>query len=309
MVEKSKDYSSLGVAMVLAPCSSRKTKLSPSELVCSSLRRSTQDVVQNEWLSRIAMKHPLTEARHLYAGDSFARVLGAADRAQASLFVISAGLGLVNSETHVPSYDLTLARHAEQSVRDRVEDMFVASNWWSAVQGAPYSSSIREIEEGSARILVALTRSYAELIGPALTSLPAEAKERLRIFGSGVEAHLPVELRRQVIPFDSRLDALVPGTKLNGASRHLAHFANLVSKEPVHSVERDRCIASESLSGIPVHKAASRRRVPDAVLRKRIEAFVRQGFSATNALRLLRKDLSLACEEQRFRKIYSEVRS
>src|SRR3546814_6547531 len=90
------------------------------------------------------------------------------------------------------------------------------------------------------RILVGLTRPYAVLVGSALASLPPEILGRVRIFGAGLTAHLPAALHPQVLHYDSRLDVLSPGTRLDGSARSLEHFAGLAVAVPLSTVADDQ---------------------------------------------------------------------
>src|SRR3546814_7263091 len=78
------------------------------------------------------------------------------------------------------------------------------------------------------RILVGLTRPYAVLVGSALASLPPEILGRVRIFGAGLTAHLPAALHPQVLHYDSRLDVLSPGTRLDRSEEHTSELQSLM---------------------------------------------------------------------------------
>lgn len=84
-----------------------------------------------------------------------------------------------------------------------------------SVKLAPWERSA-----GRARILVSLTQPYAEMVGPSLAKLPAADRSRLRILGFGLKPCLPREfLHQQLITYDDRLNQVIPGTRLDGASR------------------------------------------------------------------------------------------
>lgn len=296
-----------GVAAIISPCSARKSKLSSPALDCSSLPYGHQAEVGAQWMARLGKGAPCALAGELYVGDSVARARTEADRAKARFFIISAGLGLLRSTTAVPSYDLTLAQGVGASIRDRITDGFDPDAWWVHVQSGPFSCPLDDISlGGSGRILVALTRPYAELVGTALATLPSGLQKRLRIFGIGISAHLPEALKPQIIPFDTRLDVISPGTRLNGAARQLVHFSDLVTALPIGSVEQDLELVDKAFACLEVPSVISRERADDAALLKRIDGLAREGLSATSALRRLR-EVGMACEERRFRRLYKEA--
>lgn len=307
MADKSRNVQAPGIAAILSPCSARKSKLSAPGLNCASLPLAPQAEVATQWLARLTKEVALTPASELYVGDSLTRVRGAGERAHVPFFVISAGLGLLHATTAVPGYDLTLAQGADGAIHNRVTDRFDPAMWWERVQSSPFAHPLDEVGQAeTGRILVALTRPYAGLVGAALAALPSTLRKRLRIFGLGIGAHLPETLKPQIIPFDARLDVISPGTRLNGAARQLVHFSDLVTSQPIGSVKQDQALVDKAFASLEVPSAISRERANDAALLKRINGFAREGLSATSALRRLR-DFGMACEEQRFRRLYKEA--
>lgn len=300
-----------GIALIVAPCSARKTKLPIASLCASKLPRGTQAAVAKAWLARLASapKEGLTPGRELYAGRSYRRIRAVSEQAGCRLLVISAGLGLVDSSTEVPSYDLTLSPSATHSLDTKFVSRMVPSTWWEAVQKGPYATPVVALGEGNGRVLVALTRPYAEMVGPSIASLPLFVRNRLRIFGSGLTQHLPSILHPQIIAYDGRLERVIAGTRLDAASRAMAHFVGIVSNSPATTVEADQADVDAALSDIALPIAPFRKRANDATLTRHIVRFVRSGLSATTALKRLRAEAHIACEERRFRRLYDEVSS
>jgi len=73
------------------------------------------------------------------------------------------------------------------------------------------------------------------------------------------------------------------------------------------SAEADQALVDAALSPIEVGSPVSRQRVSDATLQKHMTRFIELGLSATSALRELRSEMLLACEERRFRRLYQEM--
>lgn len=262
------------------------------------------------WIDRLA-KAPAkgrVVVRDLYQGSGFARVSNAAGGAGCPLFVVSAGLGLLPESTLVPSYDLTLSPSAPLPIMKRITDPFSPAKWWKAIQEGPFAHSLRQsVTAEHGRIVVAVTRPYAELIGADLAALPQPIRSRLRIIGPGLANHLPQELREQCLVYDARLDAMTPGTRLDAAARACAHFLALVATVPLGGVDYDQALIDADLSRFQRQATPSRPRLSDAALRKHIARMAGQGLSATRALQKLRTELHGACEERRFRRLYQEV--
>lgn len=311
MIDRKADSSNIGVASIASPCSARKGILPETALQARLLSRDTQKVVSETWVGRLTKVRcaGLVLARDLYAGTAFRRARVAADAVGCPLFVISAGLGLVAGTTPVPAYDLTLSPSAASPLQARLTGEFAPALWWAALQHGPFASPLADLGRRNGRILVALTQPYATLIGSALAALPVPIRGRLRLLGSGLGLiqHLPTALRGQAIQYDVRLNVLNPGTRMDAAARALAHFARLIASMPVGSVEDDQQAVESALADIPRPVAEKRPRVSDETLSEHIVYLARRGLSATNALRYLRCEAHMACEERRFRRLYAEA--
>lgn len=300
-----------GIASIAVPCSARKEQLPPPSLRSMNLRKDWPLRVSRQWMERLreasADEGALVAAENLYKGRAFQVARAAANAIGGPLFIISAGLGLVGGSTQVPSYDLTLSPYAEEALQAKLRGQLDPTKWWSAVQSGPYACSMESLGRHDGRILVALTQPYADLIGQALALLPVEMRTRLRIFGGGLGQRLPEEIRPNVIFYDGRLDALNPGTRLDAGARALAHFAELTHRCPVTDVHADQALVEIALNGVTPPDVPVRQRVSDEVLKEKLACFARAGLSASVALRRLRDDVQVACEERRFRRLYEEV--
>ncbi|WP_394541516.1 DUF6884 domain-containing protein [Lysobacter enzymogenes] len=290
------------------PCSARKIKLPAEALQGKNLSRAAQARVADQWCERLRQAHPYScLARNLYLGRSFRKACKAADEAGAPLFIFSAGLGLITGAAVVPPYDLTLSPGAPGTLSKRIRGAFVPAAWWERMQAGGFASPVTALGARNGRILVGLTRPYAALVGSALASLPPEMLGRLRIFGGGLAQRLPANLHPQLLHYDARLDVLSPGTRLDGAARSVEHFAQLAAAMPLSTVAADQVLIESSLSQVVAHPAIKRPRVTDASLLSYIRPLVREGISATSALKQLRSQALVACEERRFRRLYKEA--
>ena len=309
MIEKKDIFPAVGVTAIAAPCSARKEKLPADGPTALKLPRGSQRVAAKAWLNRLESvpASGLTRASQLYAGRSFRRVRDVANDLGCRLFVISAGLGLLDGETKIPSYDLTLSATGHGALSGRLTHAVRPSEWWLSLEASPFACSLEKICEGRARILIALTQSYADMFGASLAALPEVERGRLRILGFGLKPYISPALHQQIITYDDRLNQLTPGTRLDGASRALAHFATLVAQRPMGAAEVDQALVDAVLSGLKQPVLAVRERVSDAVLAKHVARFVRHGLSATKALERLRSETLVACEERRFRRLYEEA--
>lgn len=297
-----------GIASIAVPCSARKKKLPTEILQGRNLSHAAQSRVADQWCERLRQAHPWSlPARDLYLGGSFRKACKVADETGALLFIFSAGLGLVTGTAVIPSYDLTLSLGASGTLSKRIRGAFVPAAWWERLQTERFASPMTALGDCKGRILVGLTRPYAALVGSTLASLPSEMHGRLRIFGGGLARYLPANLHPQLLHYDARLDVLSPGTRLDGAARSIEHFAQLAAAIPLSTVAADQALIESALAQIVARPVIKRPRVSDASLRKYIRPFVREGLSATSALKQLRSQALIACEERRFRRLYEEA--
>ena len=171
------------------------------------------------WLERlrgVAAEIPSQyfRANQTYCGRGFAEALIASGANP--LYVISAGLGLVQSTDRIPAYGLTVAGQAKDSIAAKCP-MFDLAGWWDGLRGSPYSrGGIREVfggDEPSSVVVVALPRSYFAMIEGELGSLHTNLKHQLRIVGIP-EAQVTESLQQYVMPIDERLDG--PDSPLRG---------------------------------------------------------------------------------------------
>ena len=133
------------VAAVIAPCSSRKTLESPPQARAVSLAVSSQTTLETAWVARLKTFHRVVAAQDLYSGRGAALARRAAHGASASLYIVSAGLGLVAGSERVPAYGMTVARRGDDSIPMRVKGRFDSSAWWSAVSAGPISTSLERV--------------------------------------------------------------------------------------------------------------------------------------------------------------------
>jgi len=308
-IEDKAYFSGKGVACVLTPCSARKSKLLEAPLSASTITAGQQAAVARQWRRKLLAGKPVARGGDLYSGSAFRRVRKVGIDLGASVWIISAGLGLIRSSGLVPSYDLTLSSHSPESLPGRVTGPFSYPQWWADIQQGPFAcplSAIGEDEEGG-RILLCLTKPYARLLGPALAELPGATLDRLRIFGPGIGASLPESLRSRVLVYGARLDLISPGIQLDAGARALEHFAKLTRNQPLTDVTGDQALVDCALSPYQPPEMVERGRLDDSSLREHVRPWAAQGISVRVALRRLRDMSLISCEEKRFRRIYEEA--
>lgn len=296
------------VANIIIPCSSRKRLRPAPSARAVSLATAAQSDVETAWLRRIAtLERPLA-ARDLYVGRGAVLGRQSALAAAASLYIASAGLGLVSADEPVPTYGVTVAGRGEDSISARVIGRLDPGAWWSAVCGGPMSTTLERIMAGTeGRItLVALTKPYATMLAASLASLPESVIGGLRLFGWRLHDTLPPALHGAIMGYDGRLEGVLPGTRNDYPQRALAHFVAAVLpaggglKQHHHGVEA-------ALSRLQAPRLVARPRASDDEILAWLGRPAQEGEGIGRLLRRIR-DEGIACEQARFARLHARAR-
>src|SRR5258708_4371280 len=102
--EKSHRGTIIPIDVVVTTCSHRKTQRPKRSAPPSSLLRGTQRAVESAWRDKLRKIPRSVSAGEFYAGRAFGLAVEAARISDASLYVLSAGLGLLPAERPIPVY-------------------------------------------------------------------------------------------------------------------------------------------------------------------------------------------------------------
>jgi len=284
----------------------RRKKIRPQfDATAVSLPVACQDVVVSAWLEGLRVRSAEAEVRDLYAGRGFRLAVQAADAANARLCVLSAGLGLVEASQRVPSYGLTVTRGRAESLPEKVSGEFNAATWFCAMLGGPYSRRWIDVIGRSGRILLALSRPYAEMVGTSLLEFGADTLSRVRIFGAALTGALPAALWPAIAPYDRRLDAILPGTRVDFSQRALFHFVkSVLPNSGMCSRDSDFAEVEAALKNTTAPDRMRRPRRSDEEILQIILARLDTQSGIGRVLRALRYEEGVACEQSRFTRLY-----
>lgn len=287
-------------------CSKRKRAETDCTLYARDLDIDDTRTVATAWGRRLAEVRPHIPAGDLYSGRGFLEARRAAVHLNANLAVVSAGLGLVDATTLVPSYSLTTAPRDADSVLTKTRD--TAAAWWGALQAvSPFSSSTPTSETGL--ILASLSASYLSMVADEWSAWPAEQRSRLRIFSKECPSGVAETLASSWMPYDDRLDAVasdLAGTQGDFAQRALRHFAITIggSSDPAYDSAKVR----SALDGLQPRNTPVRNRLTDDAVLQLIDThWETVGGRSGAMLRYLRNDLGFACEQSRFKNLFKQA--
>ena len=293
-------------AAVITVCTHRKRAQPSFAATPVSLPLGSQEAVQTAWIEKIRTAPTNAAANELYAGRGFGLAIEAAKIASGKLYILSAGLGLVAGDQQIPVYGLTVSGGHTDSVSSRVTGRLDVASWFSAVLSSPYSEPWTDVvSENSGRILVALTRPYARMVGQSLSTLEPQALARLRIFGASLASDLPASLHPALTPYDHRLNAVFPGTCADFPQRALLHFVRSVAiRHDAQDRDADHAAVAAALRGVAAPDRLHRPRRTDEEILQLIAMRLRSLSGIAQILRALRDEDGVACEQSRFSRLY-----
>ena len=302
---------------VITNCTNRKLVAPAPRLQASKLGRGSQEKLARNWSKRIQTTKPVVRAGDLYGGRAFREAENAAKSGGGSLWIVSAGLGLVSANTHVPSYGLTISPGSPDSLSDLVSgDHFCPQTWWKTVNRYKRPGSICKLvrEHPSERFLLAISSRYLTLITDDLLTLRSSELNRIRLVGPPLSTPMPDELRQVLMPYDDRLESRrlgISGTRGDFAQRAARHFATEIwCKNPEAKSEEHASAVLQILSTVQSRTIPTRVKKTDLQIRALIRKHWQQldGRSG-KMLRFFRDGLLIACEQKRFSNLFNEVKT
>jgi len=223
----------LAVAVIITTCTNRKRKEVAPDLRICAVETASLTEVAGQWAKRLASAGECYLPAAIYGGRGFQEARSVAGVLEARLLIVSAGLGLVDATTQVPSYACTIIPGSTDSVASRVRGAFSSPQWWSALNKvSPFGTSLLEaLRNTKGLILAALSDAYIEMIADDMLTLPEAVRARLRLFTRAPMGRINPGLRSSVMPYDERLDgpdSPIPGTISDFSSRAARHFSDVI---------------------------------------------------------------------------------
>jgi len=300
---------------IVTNCTARKAKVAPAILRARSLPKGTLAAVAKEWGRRIASAEEKVPAGELYQGRAFREAMRAARLAKTPLTIISAGLGSIGEEDRIPAYSLTVSDDSVDAISRKIEhETFRPGAWWTALRrNGGTSKSLADWVRGTpdALFVLALSSAYLQLVLDEVLSFAQGDLERLRLIGPRRETDLPEELRPIHMPYDDRLDGAkspIRGTESDFPQRAALHFVQMVHARPVQALEEHKRLVKEALEGWPRKCLPLRKKLPERDLRHAIKGVLREcNGHWSKALRCLRDQHKIACEQKRFKRICDDI--
>ena len=307
---------------IVASCADRKRLPIAKELRLGSHRDRGRVSRLDSFLIALGRANGDTlPAADLYAGPYWAVVrelpaAAAGAGVQATLWVASAGYGLVPATAPLRGYSATFRLGEPDSVASGLESDPVSTQlaaWWQGLAawkgpspGRPRCVSDLAAAEPRSHVMVLGSPRYIQALEDDLGSAVSILRERLLIVTS-LAPGKGNPLAGNVIASEERLLSVVEGAR---PALHARVARHIIAESPRYGLAADtvrgrlRSLADRSSYRRPPERAPMNDEQVRAFIRRALRT--QRELSCTRALRSLR-DGGRACEQKRFRELYQEV--
>ncbi len=304
---------------VVLTCTKRKrsTALNPPRL--RDVEASDINTLSIDWIERIKQAEPCHAAADLYSGEYWQQGMALARavrvRFSSRVWVLSAGLGLIDVTEFIPNYSATLVSGDPDSVARGWNDRRpseVRREWWSALSqwpgpanGGPRTLAEVTAEQSGAQVLLCGGRDYVDAVADDLRSLQSaqEGEGALMIFASG--SPLP-GLHDAWVRVPGRLRLALGGSQTSTTVRTATAVIESLLPHRLNPPAARSATAAFARTTPPLPVFA-RRRMSDAEIVNwvRDHRSDHSGVTKSTALRVFR-DEGLACEQGRFGRLFED---
>lgn len=293
--------------IVVTNCTARKKAGMP--LVPFAPRGNCIRQVAEDWRTSLAAQSSRLQARRLYVGRSILEAKNVSLDIDAPLFIVSAGIGLVESDEPIPGYDMSASGKGTELAITLARLGVSKSDWWQLlVSGKGFGWLLRE--NPNATVLISLPSEYLDMVLGDLEAVPSRDLARIRVFTSTAGQKKIEKVPNLLsLPYDDRLESIAgyAGTRSDFPQRALRHFVTGLNGHLLPIDEASRVVAA-SLGGFECKAVPQRKRLDDGEICRLIrQAWGSVGGNSAKLLRHLRDIELVACEQRRFSRLRRQV--
>lgn len=311
-----------GELHIIANCAKRKSAAPPRALHLGHHGRRAGDLAVR-WLDVVASTEATRlPATDLYQGNHWSVVRQlpalALERGwpRVTLWIASAGLGLIAANARVAPYSATFAPHDPDSVVRGVpasERTASASNWWRALATArarrsrrPTTVAALVARDPSVSIAVLLSPPYLGALAEDLREAAAQLADPRRMVVISSAAARPAAGDLELAESGAALQFSLGGPLAALHARAARHVVQTVAPETWSTAAARRALAS--LVSVAPRSADGGARRTDAEVRRFIaRALASRTPPACSPLLAQFRASGYACEQHRFRRLYLEL--
>ena len=307
---------------LIVPCTSRKRSQFGRSIEISIIEGRDHIHLAEKWFDALDRSDALSiPAKELYAGEAWSLAQNISNKFDYQ-WVVSAGYGFINADTHIKPYDATFSSGNKNSIPAFDEATVRNRNkaWWDALHEVrkEVSGQISNIEDLFLKhpndlFLILGSQTYLELIKHDIEICLQEGvieRQQVVIIASSKVGKFGDGITSQLVLFSGHLRSFFGGTmsalNYRVAKWLMASDGGFCAKE-----YRDK-LATLSVSA--EHKKKIRtEQLDEQVIEEKIEEILAihlgEASSYTKALSLFRKKYGLSCEQKKFSRLYKKVRS
>ena len=275
-------------------CSSLKKH--PPKLLLSDFS-GTQSDLEQKWVSAVNDTSPIDLAKNIYRGRWIKSLLNTIS-SENNFYIVSAGVGLVCSDTKIPSYDCTIANGKINSLNVACEKKPNLQSWWRALCKTKYSHGlIYELAQEYDFILISLTSSYLKLI---LNDIEMTKKKIVLFTSPGLDFNYTNKNIFKT-PYTNAFDGpLCPTKGLKADFAQRCHYDFIYRLKKYHNLEVAINSVKDDMKKWPNPPKINNKRLDDDQLTILIKQHINNFSSIRSLHKFFRHDLKIACEQKRF---------
>ena len=238
-------------------------------------------------------------------------------RAQFSIWICSAGYGLISPESRICSYSATFSPYERDSVTrgfDADARRIATPQWWSSLAKwrGPEGSELRSITAVARRyptvpLLVVASPNYLQALDQDLTRAVTILADSSLLLITSAGTRKFGKLTDHLLPCDARLQSCLGGTRGTLNIRIAERLLRYMGRGPIR-LERQKSQLRQLLRKQPPIQQYFRQAITDAQVKEFINSELKRNGVASRTV-LLRKlrDGGKACEQSRFAGLYGDV--
>lgn len=308
------------VINLVVNCTARKTAKSAA-IAARSINADRLGKRLERWTSVLEKcKAPPVRARDLYCGDSWATFRSATSapplRHGLHWWIASAGYGLIGSNDLIIPYSATFTRGQEDSVTKPGEPASARQQWWDGLCAWKRSrrrrpSSLQKLAQMFPEfpLLIALSGEYVSALENDLLAARGELADPDCLVIVSAGGRKDGSLAANFLPCDARLENALGGVRASLNARIVRRILATVPPEKIR-MSHLRGRFANLLRRQPPVRQIERQRLEDVEVVEFIEhALMKSSRTSHTALLRALRESELACEQNRFRRLFRETKS
>ena len=259
-----------------------------------------------KWVRLLRGASKRCRAVDLYQGEHWKIAKRLYSSGQVSLWVASAGYGLVHAESQLAGYSATFSHPNPDDVTGQIGTSEERRKWWNLLRQNSENPAPRMSEIGSSGpILLAASAGYIDAMSDEIIDAISSGVEVVIVTSGGLDDRLE---SRQVL-VEGRFRNVLGGSMQALNVRVAEHIINSLAGTQV-TLQSAREVVADLASKSPPLKKYSRRTMSDEEVRSFVVAELQSNTRVAKSA-LLRKlrDQGYACEQTRFSALFADVKA